>query len=103
MKSIRVNPIACEGRGLCAELFPERIVLDDWGYPIVDETPIPPSLEHHARRAATMCPALALALGKRANTRDEPRLESRRTPAVRRRRAPVFPRRFPPLVVTSDA
>ena len=62
MKSIRVNPIACEGRGLCAELFPERIVLDDWGYPIVDETPIPPSLEHHARRAATMCPTLALAL-----------------------------------------
>jgi len=62
MKSIRVNPIACEGRGLCAELFPERIVLDDWGYPIVDETPIPPSLEHHARRAAAMCPTLALAL-----------------------------------------
>ena len=62
MKSIRVNPIACEGRGLCAELFPERIVLDDWGYPIVDETPIPRSLEHHARRAAAMCPTLALML-----------------------------------------
>jgi ferredoxin len=71
MKSIRVNPIACDGRGLCAELFPERIVLDDWGYPIVDETPIPPSLEHHARRAVTMCPTLALALtesDERANT-----------------------------------
>jgi ferredoxin len=72
MKSIRVNPIACEGRGLCAELFPERIVLDDWGYPIVDETAIPSSLEHHARRAVTMCPTLALALeqasdGARAN------------------------------------
>ena len=62
MKSIRVNPIACEGHGLCAELFPERIVLDDWGYPIVDETPIPRSLEHHAGRAATMCPTLALLL-----------------------------------------
>jgi ferredoxin len=80
MKSIRVNPIVCEGRGLCAELFPERIVLDDWGYPIVDETPIPPSLERHARRAESMCPTLALALresDERANTvvEREPRRE----------------------------
>ena len=71
----RVNPIACEAHGLCAELFPERIRLDDWGYPIVDETPIPRSLEHHARRAATMCPTLALVLhesDERAATVAEP-------------------------------
>jgi ferredoxin len=37
-------------------------VLDDWGYPIVDETPIPRSLEYHARRAVALCPTLALAL-----------------------------------------
>jgi ferredoxin len=64
MSRLRVDPIACAGRGLCAELFPERIVLDDWGYPIVDETPIPRSLLHHARRAVAMCPTLALALEK---------------------------------------
>ena len=31
--TLRLDPIACEGHGLCSELFPERITLDDWGYP----------------------------------------------------------------------
>lgn len=62
MKELRVDPIACEGHGLCAELFPERVRLDDWGYPIVDPEPIPPALEGHARRAVSACPTLALRL-----------------------------------------
>ena len=57
---VRVNPIDCEGHGLCAELFPERIRLDDWGYPIIDPKPIPHSLEQHMRRAIAACPTLAL-------------------------------------------
>jgi ferredoxin len=63
--TLRVNPIACQGHGLCAELFPERISLDDWGYPIVDETPIPAELEEHARRAVAECPAVALLLARK--------------------------------------
>ncbi len=59
---LRVDPIACDGHGLCAELFPEGIVLDDWGYPIVDARPIPARLEEHARRAVDACPVLALKL-----------------------------------------
>ena len=59
---LRVNPISCDGHGLCAELFPERVSLDDWGYPIVDADPIPGSLEQHARRAIDACPVLALRL-----------------------------------------
>jgi ferredoxin len=62
--SLHVDPIACEGHGLCAELFPERIRLDDWGYPIVSSDPIPPGLESHARRAVAACPTLALKLRK---------------------------------------
>jgi ferredoxin len=62
VKQLRVNPIACQAHGLCAEMFPERITLDDWGYPIVDPTPIPPSLEKHAKRAVAACPVLALLL-----------------------------------------
>jgi ferredoxin len=57
-----VDPIACDGRGLCAELFPERIRLDPWGYPILAPGPIPAELEDHARRAAFACPVLALHL-----------------------------------------
>jgi ferredoxin len=60
--TLRVNPIACDGRGLCAELFPERVSLDDWGHPLIDATPIPASLEVHARRAVTSCPTCALRL-----------------------------------------
>jgi ferredoxin len=59
---LRVNPISCEAHGLCAELFPERIELDDWGYPIIDDQPIPPDMLDHARRAADACPTLALLL-----------------------------------------
>jgi ferredoxin len=57
-----VNPIACEAHGMCAELLPERIALDDWGYPIVDGRPLPAELLAHARRAVEACPTFALLL-----------------------------------------
>jgi len=59
---LRVNPIACEAHGMCAELLPERIVLDEWGYPILEDEPLPPGLLEHARRAAQACPTFALLL-----------------------------------------
>ena len=43
---LTVDPIACDGHGLCADLFPER--------------------EAHARRAVSACPVLALRLARRA-------------------------------------
>lgn len=61
MKELRVDPIACDGHGLCAELFPEGVSLDDWGFPIV-EGPVPPQLEKHAERAVSACPKRALRL-----------------------------------------
>lgn len=62
MSELRLNPIMCEGHGLCAELFPEWIDLDDWGYPIVRAGSVPRALQPHARRAVAACPSLALAL-----------------------------------------
>jgi ferredoxin len=61
-----VDPIACTGHGLCAELFPEQIELDDWGYPILDDETVPPELREHALRAVKACPALALRLERAA-------------------------------------
>ena len=61
---VRVNPIKCEAHGLCAELLPERIRLDEWGYPIVDPTPMDGPVERHARRAAAACPTLAVILSE---------------------------------------
>ena len=57
---LRVNPIACEAHGMCAELLPEWITLDEWGYPILDERPLPNELVSHAQRAAQACPTFAL-------------------------------------------
>jgi len=65
---IRVDPIACDGRGVCAEILPERIELDDWGYPIIDASPMSGFVLEHARRAVGACPVLALRLEK--TTRD---------------------------------
>ncbi len=65
---VRVNPIACDGSGLCAELLPERIRLDEWGYPIVDPRPLTPELGDHAERAVAACPTLALLLQKEARS-----------------------------------
>ena len=69
---IAVDPITCEAHGLCAELLPERITLDEWGYPLIDGTPIPASLHDLARRAANACPTLALSL-RAAPEREAPR------------------------------
>jgi ferredoxin len=71
--SVRVDPIGCAGHGLCAELLPERIRLDDWGYPIVDDEPLSPKLVAHARRAADACPTLALVLQAKRRSRSRSR------------------------------
>ena len=60
---LRVNRIACSGHGLCAELLPEIVALDEWGYPMIMDEPVPAALARAARRAVTDCPALALWLG----------------------------------------
>ena len=82
MARLRVNPIACEAHGLCTELFPEWITRDDWGYPIIDDRPIPAALLEHAQRAADACPTLALLLDSTDNGRPGELTErgSRRAP-----------------------
>ena len=63
--SLEVDPTSCDGHGVCAELLPERISMDPWGYPIVDGADIPSSQLEHARRAVLSCPRLALHLLER--------------------------------------
>lgn len=62
MIRILVDPVACDAYGYCAELLPESITLDEWGYPIVDGTPVDPSLMDLATRAAAECPRRAVLL-----------------------------------------
>ncbi|GLZ41319.1 ferredoxin [Actinokineospora sp. NBRC 105648] len=59
---LTVDMIECDGHGVCAELVPELVDLDEWGYPIVADSAVPDHLRKHARRAVTLCPRLALRL-----------------------------------------
>ena len=59
---IAIDRIKCDGHALCAEILPELVRLDDWGYPIIAPGPIPPQLMPLAQRAMESCPVLAIAI-----------------------------------------
>jgi ferredoxin len=69
-RRLRLDPTACAGHGLCADLLPERIAPDEWGFPVIFGD-VPPGLTAHAR-AVRACPVPALRLT---------RVPSRSTPA----------------------
>ncbi len=79
MSKLRVDPIRCTAHGMCAELLPERVWLDDWGYPVIDGEPLSADLVEHARRAVAACPVLALTLDQSSRPAGrEPRAETTR-------------------------
>lgn len=62
-RRLRVNPIRCDGARYCAEIVPELVTLDEWGYPIVaSETIDDPRVLRLAERAVNECPRVALQL-----------------------------------------
>jgi ferredoxin len=58
-RQLRVDWPDCRARGLCHELLPEIVQLDEWGYPIVTG-PVTDALLADARAAVRACPRLAL-------------------------------------------
>jgi ferredoxin len=69
---LRVDSIVCSGYGICAELLPELIDLDEWGYPIIGPEPVPHALKPLARRAVNDCPVLALRLQREPDQAGRP-------------------------------
>ncbi len=59
---LEIDRIACDAYGTCAELLPEGIDLDEWGYPIIAPGNVPLHLLDLAKRAVDSCPVLALRL-----------------------------------------
>ncbi|MCW2888289.1 MAG: ferredoxin [Streptosporangiaceae bacterium] len=59
---MKIDRITCDGAGICAELLPELISRDEWGYPIIRDPVVTQALSGHAREAAALCPKLALRL-----------------------------------------
>ena len=74
---LAVDRIRCDGYGMCAELLPELIDLDDWGYPILATAAVPNNLLPLARRAVETCPVLALRLESRTVAPQRPFLAGR--------------------------
>jgi ferredoxin len=84
--ALAVDRIRCDGYGMCAELLPELIDLDDWGFPILAAATVPSALLPLARQAVENCPVLALRLEVRTVARQRPFLAGRPSPE------PVFSR-----------
>jgi ferredoxin len=61
-RRLKVDWPACKAHGVCAELLPEIVQLDEWGYPVVAPGAVPDSLRRYAQRAVSSCPTLALRL-----------------------------------------
>ena len=59
-----MNPIGCRAHGLCADLIPELIELDEWGYPILRDGRVPDALLPEAKAAVAACPTLALRISR---------------------------------------
>jgi ferredoxin len=57
---ITIDPVACEAYGYCAELLPEAITLDEWGYPMIDDRPLGAEFKGLAKRAVRDCPKRAI-------------------------------------------
>ena len=62
----------CDGHGLCAEVLPELVSLDEWGYPVVADGQVPDDLRRDAVRARDACPAVALRLDRAATPVSSP-------------------------------
>ena len=61
MSTLRVDWPVCQARGLCHELLPEVIELDEWGYPLISGE-VTEELLADAKAAVRACPRLALRL-----------------------------------------
>jgi ferredoxin len=59
---LHVNPASCDGFGYCAEIIPELVGRDEWGFPVLKGGNIPDALLLAARQAVRFCPRRALAL-----------------------------------------
>lgn len=101
-RRLAVDWPACKAHGVCAELLPEIIELDEWGYPVIEPGAIPSSLKRLAQRAVSSCPTLALRLVPVKEPGREPppprspgvaREVSRLTPEVPQFTTEVSPRR----------
>ena len=57
---LALDPVACDGLGMCAHQAADVSELDPWGFPIVDSSELTGESAQAARRAIRACPRKAL-------------------------------------------
>ena len=57
---LRINPVACDGVGICQHLAPTLIRADMWGYPLLSDRPLRGTDRRAADAATAGCPRRAL-------------------------------------------
>jgi len=62
LQQLVVDPVACDGVGMCTQLAPDVVTLDTWGYPVVPREPLRGEEARQAARAVAGCPRRALLL-----------------------------------------
>ena len=60
--TLRIDPQACDGIGMCAHLAPDLITLDRWGYPLIPTRVLNVEEVAQATKAVKGCPRKALHL-----------------------------------------
>jgi ferredoxin len=59
---LRIDPVACDGIGICSHLAPTLVGLDSWGFPLLPRRPLSRAELGPARRVVAACPRRALFL-----------------------------------------
>lgn len=70
--TLRIDPMACQGIGMCAHLAPELVGLDRWGFPVLPRDRIDANDARAAVRAVRGCPRKALRFIDVGTTRNVP-------------------------------
>jgi len=75
-RRLRVDWIRCDGYGLCGDLAPDVIALDEWRYPIILTDTVPSAALDDVQRAIDCCPVRALSLVEAEHVRPRRRTAS---------------------------
>lgn len=59
---LAVDPVACDGIGICSHLAPDVVAMDSWGFPVLSGEGLRGARLGQAERVVAACPRRALFL-----------------------------------------
>ena len=63
-EQLQVDPVACDGVGICSHLAVDLITVDSWGFPVVSAELLDGRTRRQANAAVAACPRRALFLSE---------------------------------------